>query len=113
MNFKLLPILLLGFIVLKPIHMKTSVEKIDGYEGGKKKVVTKKQASQISKKEIASLTKKDFNLETVNKNALLKYLDLEEKNFEKPQIQSFDAAFKGYYKLKKEGKIDKEYKINW
>ena len=108
MNYKLLPLLLLGFLAIKPIHMKTSNVDLDGNGKGKKKVVTKKQSSQTNSKELAALTKKEFNLEGINKVVLSKYLDLEEKNFEKPQIQSFDSAYKGYFKLKAEGKINKD-----
>lgn len=110
---KLLPIFLFGALVFTPIYMKSSNDYLDGNGGGKKKVVTnkttpKKNTSKKTSKEIASVTKKEFKIEGVNKAILSKYLDLEEKNFEKPQLQSFESAFKGYFRLKSEGKINKE-----
>src|SRR5690554_7690163 len=39
---------------------------------------------------------------------LSEYLDLDENNFAKPELESFKAAYKGYYKLKEEGKIKKD-----
>ena len=56
----------------------------------------------------AEVKKKEFKIEGVNKAILSKYFDLEEKNKEKPQLQSFESAFKGYFRLKSEGKINKE-----
>lgn len=93
--------------------MVSSNDYLNGNGGGKKKVISKKTTSKTviqknSSKEIAAVTKKEFSLEGVNKTLLNKYFDLEEKNFEKPEIQSFISAFKGYYKLKSEGKINKE-----
>lgn len=112
-KIKLLPVFLLGALVLSPLNMRSTNDYLDGNGGGKKKVVNKKTASKKetpkkSSKEIAAFTKKEFNIEGVNKAILSKYLDLEEKNFEKPQLQSFESAFKGYFKLKSEGKINKE-----
>jgi len=110
---KLLPVFLFGALVFTPIYMKSSNDYLDGNGGGKKKVVTnkttpKKNTPKKTSKEIASVTKKEFKIEGVNKAILSKYLDLEEKNFEKPQLQSFESAFKGYFRLKSEGKINKE-----
>ena len=110
---KLLPIFLFGALILTPLNMKSSNDYLDGNGGGKKKVVTnkttpKKNTPKKTSKEIAAVTKKEFKIEGVNKAILSKYFDLEEKNFEKPQLQSFESAFKGYLKLKSEGKINKE-----
>lgn len=110
---KLLPIFLFGALILTPLNMKSSNDYLDGNGGGKKKVVTnkttpKKNTPKKTSKEIAAVTKKEFKIEGVNKAILSKYFDLEEKNFEKPQLQSFESAFKGYFRLKSEGKINKE-----
>lgn len=102
MNFKLLPLILVGFLAFKPIHIKESNGIKDGNGNGKKKVVTKNNG-----KEIAAVSKKDFKLDAINKVILSDYLDLEEKNFEKPELHSFTSAYKGFYKLKAEGKINK------
>lgn len=37
-----------------------------------------------------------------------KYMDLDEKNFDKPVLESYKFAFQGFHKLKKEGKIKKD-----
>nr|WP_297306771.1 murein L,D-transpeptidase catalytic domain family protein [uncultured Flavobacterium sp.] len=107
MKTALLPIVLIGTFLIGPLNMNLSINLNNENGGGKKKVVTKKIVPNSSK-EIASLTKKDFKIENIDHMILTKYLDLDEKKFEKPKIQSFDSAFKGYYKLKSEGKIDKE-----
>lgn len=112
-KIKLLPIFLLGALILTPLNMKSTNDYLDGNGGGKKKVVTnkttpKKNITTESSKEIAAVTKKDFKIEGINKAILSKYLDLEEKSFTKPQLQSFESAFKGYFKLKAEGKVNKE-----
>ena len=112
-KFKTLPFLILGALTLLPIQMEPSVNHIDGNGKGKKKTTTnktiaKKETVNTNSKEIAAITKKEFNIENVNKAVLSKYLDLEEKSFEKPKLQSFESAYKGYFKLKSEGKINKE-----
>lgn len=48
------------------------------------------------------------NLSTFDKLVMSEYLDLDEKEFDKPRLNAFKAAFKGYYKLLSEGKIDKQ-----
>src|SRR5690606_32377589 len=48
------------------------------------------------------------NLSAFDKMVLSEYLDLDEKTFAKPELESFKAAFKGYNKLKEEGKIKNE-----
>lgn len=112
-KLKTLPFLVLGLFALSSIHMESSNYHLDGNGKGKKKTTTnksvaKKETLNTNNKEIASFTKKEFKIENVNKFILSKYFDLEEKSFEKPQLQSFESAFKGYFKLKSEGKINKE-----
>lgn len=48
------------------------------------------------------------SLSTVDKMALSNFLDLDESFFEKPDLKSFKAAFKGYSKLKKQGVISRD-----
>ncbi|MBA5792324.1 murein L,D-transpeptidase catalytic domain family protein [Flavobacterium sp. xlx-214] len=82
--------------------------------GNGKKVTVITKSSTLKSKEIAAVTTKNLksntesNLSTFDKLVLSEYLDLNEKNFDKPEIESFKAAFKGYYKLKEEGKIKKD-----
>lgn len=101
-----LSIVLFGAVAFTSFTTKTSNEISEG-NGGKKKVVTKKNPEKKGR-EIAAISKKDVKFEELNSAILFTYLDLDEKNFEKPQIRSFESAFKGYYKLKKEGKINKD-----
>ena len=129
MNLKLLPVILVGLLAFRPLNIQ---ELNDGNGNGKGKgQVVNKSSRAIAKtskdknspyfqkegtesKEIAALldTKSSnnasTNLNTFEKITFSKYLDLDEKNFDKPNIESFQAAYKGYYKLKQEGKIDKD-----
>lgn len=105
MNFKLLPLIMVGFLAFKPIHIKESNGVKDGNGDDKKKVVTKKNEKELA---AVKTTKGSFKLDAMNKVILSNYLDLEQKNFEKPELQSFITAFKGYHKLKAEGKIIKD-----
>lgn len=111
MNFKLLPIMMVGLLSFKPMIINDS--NGDGNGNGKKVTVVTK-SSTIKSKEIAAVTKTNLksdassNLSAFDKLALSEYLDLDEKKFDKPEMESFKAAFKGYYKLKGEGKLNKD-----
>ncbi|UUV21457.1 murein L,D-transpeptidase catalytic domain family protein [Paenimyroides aestuarii] len=117
MNFKLLPIMMVGLLSFKPMTTNPNGDNNgngNGNGNGKKKVTVVTKSSTVKSKELAAVTKKnsktssESNLSTFDKMVLSEYLDLNEKNFEKPEMQSFTAAFKGYYKLKEQGKIKKE-----
>ena len=88
--------------------------KNDGNGNGKKvkkKVTVVTKSSTLKNKDLAAITKldaKEATLSTFEKVTLSEYLDLNENNFEKPELESFKAAFKGYYKLKEEGKLKKD-----
>lgn len=71
------------------------------------KVLTKElAASKVANKTLKENS--NDNLTTFDKLVLSEYLDLDENNFEKPNIKAFKAAYKGYYKLLSEEKINKE-----
>lgn len=112
MNFKFLPIMMLGLLSFKPMEINPSGDNNGNGNGKKVTVVTK--SSTVKSKEIAAVTKTNLksnaesNLSTFDKLVLSEYLDINEKNFAKPELESFKAAFKGYQKLKEEGKIQKE-----
>jgi len=64
-------------------------------------------------KEIAEVISSDTpdnssGLSAMDKLIFSKYMDLEGDDFEKPILDSYKHAFKGYHKLKKEGKIKKD-----
>lgn len=113
MNFKLLPIMMVSLLSFKPMTISDTNGDNNGNGNGKKVTVITK-SSTLKSKEIAAVTTKNLksntesNLSTFDKLVLSEYLDLNEKNFDKPEIESFKAAFKGYYKLKEEGKIKKD-----
>ncbi len=112
MNFKLLPIMMVGLLSFKPMTISDTNGDNNGNGNGKKVTVVTK-SSTVKSKEIAAVTTKNLksktesNLSAFDKMVLSDYLDLNEKNFAKPELESFKAAFKGYYKLKEEGKISK------
>lgn len=113
MNFKLLPLMLVGFLSFKPMTITDPNGENNGNGTGKKVTVVTK-SSTVKSKEIAAVTNKNLkynpssNLSAFDKLVLSEYLDIDEKNFTKPAIESFEAAFKGYYKLKEDGKITKD-----
>lgn len=133
MNLKLLPIVLVALLAFKPLKIHDN-GAIDGNgKGNGKKVVSKSSSRVVHKdsksknskfsskeekellksKEIAALTtthtaSANLTLDAAEKVMLSTYLDLNEKNFEKPDLASFKAAYKGYYKLKQQGEIDKD-----
>lgn len=110
MNFKVLPIMMLGVLSMKATLFNNPKNDNNG-KGKKVTVVTK--SSTLKSKELAStntaLSKSvgSSTLSAFDKMVFSEYLDLDEKNFIKPELESFKAAFKGYYKLKEEGKIKK------
>ncbi len=128
MNFKLLPVILVGLLAFRPLNIQ-ELNDGNGNGNGKGKVVSKSsravhkgsrdKTSQFNKpvkdalssKDIAGITESKNTTSTLSsfeKVTFSKYLDLDEKNFEKPNLESFKAAYKGYFKLKQEGKIEKE-----
>jgi len=113
MNFKLLPIMMVGLLSFKPMTINDPSGDNNGNGNGKKITVVTK-SSTIKSKEIAAVKKTNLksdassNLSAFDKLVLSEYLDLDEKKFDKPEMESFKAAFKGYYKLKGEGKLNKE-----
>src|SRR5690606_23407455 len=113
MNFKLLPLMMVGLLSFKPMTINDPNVDNNGNGNGKKVTVVTK-SSTIKSKEIAAVTKTNLrsdassNLSAFDKLVLLEYLDLDEKKFDKPEMESFEAAFKGYYNLKGEGKLNKE-----
>ncbi|MEG1020893.1 MAG: murein L,D-transpeptidase catalytic domain family protein [Myroides sp.] len=113
MNFKLLPLMMVGLLSFKPMTINDPNGDNNGNGNGKKVTVVTK-SSTIKSKEIAAVTKTNLksnassNLSAFDKLVLSEYLDLDEKKFDKPEMESFKAAFKGYYKLKGEGKLNKE-----
>lgn len=112
MRFKLLPIMMVGLLSFKPISINDPDGDKNGNGNGKKVTVVTK-SSTLKTKEIAAVTKTNLNssasaLSAFDKIVLSEYLDLDEKNFAKPELESFKAAYKGYYKLKDEGKIKKD-----
>lgn len=113
MNFKFLPIMMVGLLSFKPMTISDPNEDNNGNGNGKKITVIKK-SSTLQSKDLAAVTTKNLkndassNLSTFDKLVLSEYLDLDEKNFMKPEMESFKAAFKGYHKLKEEGKITKD-----
>lgn len=117
MNFKVLPIMMIGLLSFKPLTLNDSNNDNNGDEKGKKtekKITVVKRSSSIESKEIAAIThthsnfSTESNLSIFDKMVLSEYLDLEEKDFSKPELESFKAAYKGFYKLKQEGKIKKD-----
>ncbi|HUH25725.1 MAG TPA: murein L,D-transpeptidase catalytic domain family protein [Flavobacterium sp.] len=113
MKFKLLPIMMVGLLSFKPIHLNDPDGEKNGNGNGKqveRKVTVVSKSSTLKTKEIAAVTKTNLNtaLSAFDKIVLSEYLDLDEKNFFKPELESFKAAYKGYYKLKEEGKITKD-----
>lgn len=113
MNLKLLPLMMVGLLSFKPMTINDPNGDNNGNGNGKKVTVVTK-SSTIKAKEIAAVTKTNLksnaasNLNTFDKLVLSEYLDLDEKKFDKPELESFKVAFKGYHKLKDEGKLKKE-----
>ena len=111
MNFKFLPIMMVGLLSFKPMEINPNGDNNGNGNGKKVTVVTK--SSTVKSKEIAAVTKTNLksdatgNLSAFDKIVLSEYLDLDEKSFIKPELESFKAAFKGYNKLKNEGKLQK------
>lgn len=121
MNIKHLLLMSFGVFAIQAI----TVDNIFENTYDKKKKVIKKvsvskksninDASTLSKNikksdEIASVSK-SVNIEAMSKaerKMFSVYMDINEKDFNKPKFNSFKAAFKGYYQLKSEGKIKKE-----
>src|SRR5690554_1928787 len=117
MNFKLLPIMMVGLLSFKPLAISDPNGDNNGDEKGKKvekKVTVVKKSSTLKTRELAAVTytssssAAESNLSVFDKMVLSEYLDLDEDNFAKPELESFKAAYKGYYKLKEEGKIKKD-----
>src|SRR5690554_4570840 len=112
MNFKLLPIMMVGLLSFKPMAINDPNGENNGKGNGKKVTVVTK-SSTMKSKELAAVTKSNLksdaasNLSTFDKLVLSEYLDLNENDFAKPELESFKAAFKGYKKLKDEGKLQK------
>lgn len=112
MNFKLLPIMMVGLLSFKPMTISDPNGENNGNGNGKKVTVVTK-SSTLKSKEIAAVTKTNLksatsNLSAFDKLVLSEYLDLDDTKFDKPELESFKAAFKGYYKLKDEGKLNKD-----
>lgn len=133
MKLKLLPVVLVALLAFKPLKIHDN-GGIDGNGNGNGKKVVNKSSSRVvqkdiklkntsvsskedkeslKSKELAALTGKsattaNLSLDAAEKVMLSTYLDLNEKNFEKPDLASFKAAYKGYFKLKQQGKIDKD-----
>lgn len=124
MNFKLLPMFLVGIFAFSPLNT-SDLNDGNGNGNGKGKVVKKssrtvdlsnrnrnasKTSDVIMGKEIASAnTSLSTNkLDAAEKMMFSSYLDLDEKNFAKPDLDSFKAAYKGYFQLKASGKIKKD-----
>lgn len=113
MNFKLLPIMMVGLLSFKPMVINDHNGDNNGNGNGKKVTVVTK-SSTLKSKDLAAVTKTNLksnatsNLSAFDKMVLSEYLDLDEKTFAKPELESFKAAFKGYNKLKEEGKIKNE-----
>src|SRR5690606_38460890 len=112
-----LPIMMVGLLSFKPLAINDPNGDNNGDEKGKKvekKVTVVKKSSTLKSKELAAVTytssssAAESNLSVFDKMVLSEYLDLEEKDFAKPELESFKAAYKGYYKLKEEGKIQKD-----
>lgn len=55
-----------------------------------------------------SKEKSNKNLSAFDKIALNEYLSLNDNSFDRPNLEAFKKAIKGYYKLKKDGIITKE-----
>src|SRR5690554_6247846 len=117
MNLKVLPIMMVGLLSFKPLILNDSNGNNDGSEKGKKtekKITVVKKSSSLETKEIAAVTHtnssfaEESNLSIFDKMVLSEYLDLDEDVFLKPELESFKAAYKGFYKLKQEGKIKKD-----
>lgn len=112
MNFKFLPIMMVGLLSFKPMVISAPDGDNNGNGNGKKVTVVTK-SSTMKSKDLAAVTKTNLksdatnNLSTFDRLVLSEYLDLDEKNFAKPELESFKAAFKGYQKLKDEGKLEK------
>lgn len=113
MKLKILPFMMLGFLSFKPLTINPNGDN-NGNGNGKKKVTVVTKSSTIKSKEIAAVSKSNLksatasNLGAFDKMVLSEYLDINEKNYDKPELESFKAAFKGYNKLKEQGKIKKE-----
>jgi len=105
--------MMVGLLSFKPMTINDPDGDNNGNGNGKKVTVVNK-SSTIKSKEIAAVTTKNLKtsanttLSTFDKMVLSEYLDLDEKNFTKPELESFKVAFKGYYRLKEEGKIKKD-----
>jgi len=95
---------------------KSKSSKVVGKDSKNKnsKYFSREEKQELKKsKEIAEVksTKNSDKAETlsaVDKFILSKYMDLDEMDFNKPVLESYKLAFKGFYKLKKEGKIQKD-----
>lgn len=121
MNIKHLLLMSFGVFAIQAITMDNIFENT---YNKKKKVIRKVSVSKksnindvstLSKSknksdEIASVSK-SVNLESMSKaerKMFSVYMDINEKDYNKPKFNSFKAAFKGYYQLKSEGKIKKD-----
>ncbi len=83
MNFKLLPIMMVGLLSFKPMTINDPNGDNNGNGNGKKVTVVTK-SSTIKSKEIAAVTKTNLksttsNLSAFDKLVLSEYLDLDEK----------------------------------
>lgn len=95
---------------------KNKSSKVVGKDSRNKnsKYSSKEEKQEIKKsKEIAAVKSADnldktTGLSAVDKMIFSNYMDLDEMNFEKPVLDSYKLAFKGFHKLKKEGKIKKD-----
>ncbi|MEG1267509.1 MAG: hypothetical protein RSE19_13620, partial [Myroides sp.] len=90
MNFKLLPLMMVGLLSFKPMTINDPNGDNNGNGNGKKVTVVTK-SSTIKSKEIAAVTKTNLksnassNLSAFDKLVLSEYLDLDEKKFDKPE----------------------------
>lgn len=85
----------------------TTTETTTAYYTSDGKLLTKELAAARVANKNNKINSND-NLSSFDKVVMSEYLDLDEKNFEKPKLNAFKTAFKGYYKLLNEGKINKQ-----
>lgn len=105
--------MMVGLLSFKPVEI-SDPNGDNGGNGNGKKVTVVTRSSTLKSKELASAKTSNnknatnANLSAFERMVLSEYLDINEKNHTKPEMESFKTAFKGYHKLKEEGKIKKD-----
>lgn len=128
MNFKFLPIFMVCLFSFKSTdnggdgdHRKRNNEASRSSNEEKKKITLDPNKTyytsdgKVLTKELAATRSSSAklgvnateNLSAFEKLTVSEYLDIDEKNFEKPAFKPFQAAFKGYYTLQSQGLINK------